>query len=52
MRYTAYLDPHTAAELSLDQIRKLYDDLIAAHEMADYFKKNEKGFRVPKMWGI
>jgi alpha-galactosidase len=49
--HAAYLDPHTAAELPLDQIRKMCDDLIAAHEMADYFKKG-KGFRVPKMWGI
>lgn len=28
----AYLDPHTAAELDLNQIRALVDDLIAAHE--------------------
>ena len=27
----AYLDPHTAAELSLDQIRNLCDELIEAH---------------------
>jgi len=27
----AMLDPHTAAELSLDEIRSLCDDLIAAH---------------------
>lgn len=27
----AYLDPHTAAELTLDQIRALCDELIAAH---------------------
>jgi len=27
----AMLDPHTAAELDLDQIRSLVDDLIAAH---------------------
>jgi alpha-galactosidase len=27
----AMLDPHTAAELSIDQIRALCDDLIAAH---------------------
>ena len=25
------LDPHTAAELTLDQIRSLCDDLIEAH---------------------
>lgn len=28
----AYLDPHTAAELDLNQIHALVDDLIAAHE--------------------
>ncbi len=28
---SAFLDPHTAAELSLDQIRDLCDDLITAH---------------------
>lgn len=27
----AYLDPHTAAELPLDKIRALCDDLIEAH---------------------
>jgi alpha-galactosidase len=27
----AFLDPHTAAELSLDQIHSLVDDLLAAH---------------------
>lgn len=30
--HAAMLDPHTAAELSLDQIWSLVDDLIAAHE--------------------
>jgi len=29
--HAAYLDPHTSAELSLDDIRKLCDDLIEAH---------------------
>jgi alpha-galactosidase len=29
--HAAMLDPHTAAELSLDDIRSLVDDLIAAH---------------------
>jgi alpha-galactosidase len=29
--HAAMLDPHTAAELDLDQIRSLVDDLIAAH---------------------
>jgi len=32
----AMLDPHTAAELSLDDIRDLCDDLIAAHGMRGY----------------
>ena len=27
----AMLDPHTAAELDLDQIRALVDDLLVAH---------------------
>ncbi|GIV85449.1 MAG: alpha-glucosidase/alpha-galactosidase [Candidatus Roseilinea sp.] len=30
--HAAYLDPHTAAELDLNQIHALVDDLIAAHE--------------------
>lgn len=29
--HAAMLDPHTAAELDLTQIRALVDDLIAAH---------------------
>jgi len=29
--HAAYLDPHTASELTLDQIRRLCDDLIEAH---------------------
>jgi alpha-galactosidase len=29
--YAAMLDPHTAAELTLDQIDQLVDDLLAAH---------------------
>jgi alpha-galactosidase len=29
--HAAMLDPHTAAELDLDQIWQLVDDLIAAH---------------------
>ncbi len=32
--HAAMLDPHTAAELSLDQIVSLVDDLIDAHEKA------------------
>jgi alpha-galactosidase len=31
IHHAAMLDPHTAAELSLDQIEALVDDLIAAH---------------------
>ena len=29
--HAAFLDPHTASELSLDEIRRLCDDLIEAH---------------------
>jgi alpha-galactosidase len=29
--HAAMLDPHTAAELSIDEIRNLCDDLIEAH---------------------
>jgi len=29
--HAAYLDPHTSSELTLDQIKALCDDLIAAH---------------------
>jgi alpha-galactosidase len=29
--HAAYLDPHTSAELSLDEIQRLCDDLIEAH---------------------
>jgi alpha-galactosidase len=32
VRHAAMLDPHTAAELSLDEIATLVDDLLAAHE--------------------
>jgi len=49
--HAAYLDPHTAAELPLEKIRKMCDDLIKAHEMDSYFKAG-KNFAVPKMWGI
>ena len=28
----AYLDPHTASELSMDKIRSLCDDLFIAHK--------------------
>ena len=33
----AMLDPHTAAELDIDSIRKMVDELIAAH--GDYLPK-------------
>ncbi len=36
--HAAMLDPHTAAELTLDQIRALCDDLIEAHSMQEMFK--------------
>ena len=29
--HAAMLDPHTAAELSLDEIRRLVDELLAEH---------------------
>jgi alpha-galactosidase len=45
----AMLDPHTSAELSLDDIRKMCDEMIKAHEMESFFKKG-KAFRMPKMW--
>ena len=35
----AMMDPHTAAELTLDQIRKLCDELIAAHGMQESFRR-------------
>lgn len=34
--HAAMLDPHTAAELSLDQIVSLVDDLLAAHEKTGF----------------
>lgn len=34
----AMLDPHTGSELTLDQIRALCDDLIAAHGMGEMYK--------------
>ena len=34
--HAAMLDPHTAAELSLDDIVKMCDELIAAHEAAGF----------------
>jgi alpha-galactosidase len=35
--HAAMLDPHTASELTLDQIRSLCDDMIAAHGMEAMF---------------
>ena len=35
--HAAMLDPHTSAELTLDQIRSLCDDLIEAHGMGSMF---------------
>lgn len=35
--HAAMLDPHTSAELTLDQIRALCDDLLAAHGMDALF---------------
>lgn len=32
VKQAAMLDPHTAAELSLDEIDRLVDELIRAHE--------------------
>jgi alpha-galactosidase len=41
----AYLDPHTAAELSLDDIRRLCDDLLAAHRTAAHgILDNPRGY--------
>lgn len=37
--HAAMLDPHTAAELSLDQIVSLVDDLLAAHEQTGLMPK-------------
>ena len=31
LQHAAMFDPHTAAELDLDQISSLVDDLLAAH---------------------
>ena len=36
--HAAMLDPHTSAELTLDQIRALCDDLIAAHGMGETYR--------------
>ena len=34
--HAAMLDPHTASELSLEEIIKMCDELIKAHEEAGY----------------
>jgi alpha-galactosidase len=36
--HAAMLDPHTASEQPLDQIRALCDDLIETHGMDTYFE--------------
>ncbi len=48
--HAAMLDPHAAAELTLDQIRQLCDDLISAHGMEGMFRKGAPTY--PKLWGI
>ena len=48
--HATHMDSHTSAELPLDQIRRLSDDLIKAHEMESYFKRG-KAFAIPKMCG-
>jgi alpha-galactosidase len=35
--HAAMLDPHTASELTLDQIRSLCDDMLEAHNLEDSF---------------
>ena len=37
----AMLDPHTAAELSIDDIVAMCDELIEAHKAAGYMKEYE-----------
>ena len=37
--HAASLDPHTAAELDLNQIHSLVDDLLAAHEATGFMPK-------------
>lgn len=37
--HAAYMDPHTAAELSLDQIASLVDDMLAEHEKTGLLPK-------------
>ena len=45
--HAAMLDPHTAEDLPLDQIRKLCDELIESHGMEEMFKVG-KGKRARK----
>ena len=35
----AFLDPHTAAELSLDEIVKMCDELVQEHQKAGYLRE-------------
>jgi len=36
--HAAFLDPHTAAELPIDTIRAMVDELIEAHGLSDYLR--------------
>ncbi len=49
--HAAMLDPHTGAELTLDQIRGLCDDLIEAHGMESMFAGGDD-YAVPEFWGV
>ncbi|NLF00613.1 MAG: alpha-glucosidase/alpha-galactosidase [Anaerolineales bacterium] len=49
--HAAMLDPHTASELTLDEIRALCDDLIEAHGMAGMFDRDSQ-FEPPVFWGL
>ncbi|MBT7099707.1 hypothetical protein HN937_20195, partial [Candidatus Poribacteria bacterium] len=48
--HAAMLDPHTGAELTLDQIRDLCDELIEAHEMDGMFSGPDGA--LPDHWGV
>jgi alpha-galactosidase len=49
--HSAYLDPHTAAELPLDKIRNMCDDLINAHGLESFFSRKAKP-NYPAFWGV
>lgn len=49
--HAAMLDPHTGAELTLDKIRDLCDELIEAHGMDSMFSGAEE-YTVPDFWGV